>query len=102
MDFNYKFFITIEGKYFYAVDKITGMVLASTCAENRAWFMQPQAYELKRMLEEAGFSEVEVHDGQQYLEDLKKMFYSGRITQRHLISKHYEYREELRSYVVYP
>lgn len=98
MDFNYKFFITIEGKYFYAIDRMTGMVLASTCVENRAWFKQVQAYNFKKMLEEAGFKDIVVHDGQQYLEDLKQMFYSGRITQRHLISKHYEYREEFRSY----
>lgn len=100
MNFEYKFYITIEGKYFYAVDKVTGMVLASTCAKNRVWFTQKQANDFKELLEAAGFQEVEIHNGQQYLDNLKNLFYAGRITERHLISEHYEYREEIRSYVV--
>lgn len=100
MDFRYQCYITIEGKNFYAIDKLTGMVLASTCDDNRAWFTESQAEEFKRMLEEAGFCDVEVHNGQQYLDELKALFYSGRINRRHLISKHYEYREEFRSYEI--
>lgn len=94
MNFEYRFYITIEGKYFYEVDKVTGMVLASNCDDYRVWFQHSQALRLKELLEEAGFSDVQIHDGQPYLNHLKTLFYSGSITQRYLISKHYEFRGE--------
>lgn len=100
MNFEYKFYITIEGKYFYEIDPVTGMVLASTCDDNRMWFLPQQALKLKEMLEAAGFNDVQIHDGQSYINDLKKLFYAGSINQRYLISKHYVFRGELECYAI--
>ena len=94
MNFEYTKYLTVGNLYFFTIDNVTGSILASTDPMKRVWFTDDKAIQFKKKLEDYGVTDVEVHDGREFLEKISNKYRLGKITEKVMMQNQYLFRDE--------